>query len=432
NYLGAVGGKHVAIKKLPNTGPLYYNYTKLCRLPFPVASPEKGDKGGRREGGEEEGLLEGMIREMMLEMRRMREEMGRDREERRMMEKEIRMEREEMKKEREDRRRSEEEWREERRRWEEEMREERVRRGGLVEKLGKIEEWDRRIEEGMEVMEKGIKEVVRIGRIGKEGSGMVLVRLERREEKRKVMEAKRKLKGRRERVEDDLTEEERRAKWKIEGEGEGKESAGGVSENVGRREEMGEYRTEAFWVIRHLEKHCQETNLTIPEPATLPNSGINLPFVFLGDDAFALRDNFMKPYSQTGLTLEERIFNYRLSRARRVVENAFGILVTRFGVFQRPIALHPEKARKIVLACCYLHNYLSRNRAQAYISRGSVDTEDLESGHIREGTWRTSDQSTALQTSHSRNSLANAKAIRDRYRDFFNNEGQISWQESFV
>lgn len=46
----------------------------------------------------------------------------------------------------------------------------------------------------------------------------------------------------------------------------------------------------------------------IPEPATLPNSGNKLPFVLLGDDAFVLTDNFMKPYSQTGLTLEERIF----------------------------------------------------------------------------------------------------------------------------
>ena len=67
---------------------------------------------------------------------------------------------------------------------------------------------------------KGIKEVVKIGSLGKEGSGMVLVKLEGREEKRKVMEAKKKLRGKRERVEDDLTEEERRAKWKIEREAE--------------------------------------------------------------------------------------------------------------------------------------------------------------------------------------------------------------------
>jgi hypothetical protein len=66
--------------------------------------------------------------------------------------------------------------------------------------------------------------------------------------------------------------------------------------------------------------------LKIPEPGTLPNSEKKLQFSF-GDDAFALTEDFMKPYGQTGLTAEQRIFNYRLKRACRVVENSFGILV---------------------------------------------------------------------------------------------------------
>jgi hypothetical protein len=56
--------------------------------------------------------------------------------------------------------------------------------------------------------------------------------------------------------------------------------------------------------------------LQIPEPSTLPNSEKKLSFVFVGDDAFALTEIFLKPYDQTGLTAEQRIFNYRLSRAR--------------------------------------------------------------------------------------------------------------------
>nr|CAI5850720.1 unnamed protein product [Callosobruchus analis] len=67
-----------------------------------------------------------------------------------------------------------------------------------------------------------------------------------------------------------------------------------------------------------------------------------------------------KHYSQTGLTAEQRIFNYRPSLAERIVEKAFGILVSIFGVFQRPIALSPEKAQVVVLTCCYLHNYLRK------------------------------------------------------------------------
>jgi hypothetical protein len=45
-----------------------------------------------------------------------------------------------------------------------------------------------------------------------------------------------------------------------------------------------------------------------PEPGTLPNSEKKLPFVFVGDGAFSLTENFMKPYGQTGLSAEQRIF----------------------------------------------------------------------------------------------------------------------------
>jgi hypothetical protein len=45
--------------------------------------------------------------------------------------------------------------------------------------------------------------------------------------------------------------------------------------------------------------------LQIPEPGTLPNSEKKRPFVFVGDDAFALAENFMKPYGKTGLSAEQ-------------------------------------------------------------------------------------------------------------------------------
>ena len=146
----------------------------------------------------------------------------------------------------------------------------------------------------------------------------------------------------------------------------------------------------------------------------------------------------MKPYSQTGLTPESRIFNYRLSRARRTVENAFGILANRFRIFRAPIPLVPEKVECIVLACCSLHNFL-RNRVHAhaaYTPPGSFDSEDPESHLMIPGDWR---QESTLQCwtqlaqqGSNRHSLT-AKEIRDHFRDFYiSNDGAVPWQWNMI
>ena len=68
----------------------------------------------------------------------------------------------------------------------------------------------------------------------------------------------------------------------------------------------------------------------------------------------------MKPYPDQYLPLDERIFNYRLSRARRVIENTFGIAATRFRVFRRPIIAPEKKVILITKAVVALHNFLMR------------------------------------------------------------------------
>ena len=73
--------------------------------------------------------------------------------------------------------------------------------------------------------------------------------------------------------------------------------------------------------------------ICLPGPKNLPLGVEKVPYVFVGDDAFALKPYLMKPYPQCGLTNDKRIYNYHHSRARRISENLFGIIAIQWRVF---------------------------------------------------------------------------------------------------
>ena len=79
-----------------------------------------------------------------------------------------------------------------------------------------------------------------------------------------------------------------------------------------------------IWNSCDMKDHLEDGSLEIPPPVPLVEGEMDIPYFFVGDDAFALRHYMMKPHGKR--TRPERIFNYHLSRARRIVENAFGIL----------------------------------------------------------------------------------------------------------
>lgn len=63
--------------------------------------------------------------------------------------------------------------------------------------------------------------------------------------------------------------------------------------------------------------------LHLPPPLAFSRSDTIAPYCFVGDNAFAMSEHLLKPYPQRNLTHDKRIFNYRLSRARQIVENGF-------------------------------------------------------------------------------------------------------------
>ena len=104
-----------------------------------------------------------------------------------------------------------------------------------------------------------------------------------------------------------------------------------------------------------------------------------MPFFIIGDDAFGMKSTLMKPYSRRSMAVDERIFNYRLSRACRVVENAFSILANRFRVLLGTLAQDPETVKQMVMACVCLHN-LMRIRYPG-LQNEALDVE-LDDGNV--------------------------------------------------
>ncbi|XP_050300092.1 putative nuclease HARBI1 [Anthonomus grandis grandis] len=106
--------------------------------------------------------------------------------------------------------------------------------------------------------------------------------------------------------------------------------------------------------------------LNFPQSQPLPKEPHEptFPYYLVGDAAFPLSTHLLKPFPMRGITNQKRIFNYRLSRARRSVECAFGILVSKFKLLQGPILCSSEKTDKIVKALCILHNFIRKREGK--------------------------------------------------------------------
>jgi len=94
----------------------------------------------------------------------------------------------------------------------------------------------------------------------------------------------------------------------------------------------------------------RKVNLSLPRK---PDNGTSdLAYLFLGDEAFALRKDLLKSFSQKQLTNERSFFNCRLSRARRVIENTLGIMALRFRVSHTEINLKLENRNSCLVLLC--------------------------------------------------------------------------------
>ena len=204
-----------------------------------------------------------------------------------------------------------------------------------------------------------------------------------------------------------------------------------------------------------LGSELEQGMLDLPPP---PEDGLS--YVFVGDEAFPLKKYLMRPFPGRSMTSDNRsrrlVFNYRLSRARRVVESTFGILVTKWRIFRQPIIADVETVDAIIKATCVLHNFLRRRDGK--YSETQWEGGDGPSDHTRttddadgtpehtmtaeggvEHSWRTmtSEDTGAIPRSGGRSASNNASReamdLRERFADFFlSPQGAVPWQDRVV
>jgi len=166
-------------------------------------------------------------------------------------------------------------------------------------------------------------------------------------------------------------------------------------------------------------KKLETGTLNVPPNAPLVENSVPMPHVMVGDEAFPLKTYLLRPYSKhhQGGDESKKIYNYRLSRARRVVENAFGILASRWRVFRRPLEVQPETVDKVVLASCCLRNMLCK-------AHNPPDEIEL-----------LCPRASGLQNLRQlrRNAPREATDVRDYFRAYFNSPvGSVPWQLAAV
>jgi len=152
-------------------------------------------------------------------------------------------------------------------------------------------------------------------------------------------------------------------------------------------------------------------NKTILPPKPLPGTDTPVPHVFVGDERFKLQTYLMRPFPRKAIVenLEKKNYNKRHCRARRVVENAFGILPQKWRVFFRPIECDVKTAVHVIKAACCLHNFIRTT------ANGTTDERESTEDIINQ-TSNAFSTSTRLRE----RSSDMAQAVRNHFVHYFN------------
>jgi hypothetical protein len=160
-------------------------------------------------------------------------------------------------------------------------------------------------------------------------------------------------------------------------------------------------------------KKIEKNELGIPQARPLPDTNERfLPHIIVADEAFGISQHVLRPYARKNLNYKKKIFNYRLTRARRFIECTFGILSNKWIIFHRPMNVDVKLAVSIVKTCCLLHNFV-RVR-DGYNFEQTLTVVGLENFEVTGAVTRS------------------CNSTRDSFANYFISTGKVPWQDSKI
>ncbi|RCN52301.1 transposase, IS4 family [Ancylostoma caninum] len=132
-----------------------------------------------------------------------------------------------------------------------------------------------------------------------------------------------------------------------------------------------------------LRGYLEEANNQFPMAEPLMVGGETVEYHVLADGGFAQTTLMQTPFNQAEAAADpiKANFNRRFSGARRIVENVFGILATRFRIFHQVMQGLPDNITLMIRACLVLHNLLVNTTPPDQLMQRFPPLRDGENSH---------------------------------------------------
>ena len=174
---------------------------------------------------------------------------------------------------------------------------------------------------------------------------------------------------------------------------------------------------------------CKDNEMNLPSSSKIFESDdFDFTYFLLGDEIFLLKPWLMWQFPGKNATKEERVYNYRHSRARGCIENAFRILSARWRIFQKKIRATVKHFESYTLACLALHNYLCQTKNAGYSPSGFADSPfEWRSLNNRNNAFED------LSRTYGSRVAREALEIRSELKHYMNSqEGSLPWQVDYI